>query len=160
MIRRMALLLSRSDFWPPIVGGWRSLSGHVVATDAVITILESVGKSALTNDQEYLAISDEMDWQGFLEDRFADISMPPPIDVVFVREGRGAPLQLRPGFYAVWSEESWASSPKLREVFAGARADTTLTLRIWDRLHVPAGAGLIFWILVAVGVWMVTRALR
>ncbi len=155
-------MLLRSDFWPPIKGGWHSLSGVLVLADEVIAAFAEVGITGHPEERPD-SESDETDVHHFVRDRANEYHAPAPTEVfVFPDDNRFRGFEpSSSGVYLHWSEQDWSTSARLRNLFSKRKVYGPLTFAYRARYHIPPGAEFIMLIvglvLIVMIVWVLSR---
>jgi hypothetical protein len=150
VVRTMSL--NKSDFWPPLQGGWEKLDGTFVGLeDLMIALgaLESAAQEAIKND-------DDGELSDLLEELFDGKDYPVPERVVWLSQKRikDAPYGLRiaDGYYAYWPTEIWESASSLAGIMRGCNLVGSVSFSYKYSRFIPAGADAVIWLAVLVGV--------
>jgi hypothetical protein len=138
-------MLKIRDFWPPIQGGWDNLDG-------VFVPVESVVKSwrLPIDDPDLIAAEDESDIHGYLEDMAAAKQLQAPERVVWLSQEKVRPSTavagIKPGYYAYWPKGAVLDFLPCCEVIG------SLAVAYAYPRFIPAGVGLLGWVLVLIAV--------
>jgi len=150
--------LEKSDFWPPLKGGWEYMHGYILPYDTILHALSSELNTHLEQHPDYINAKDEDDLLDFLEERTYDAGWQCPLIVFKLGDHtRDLPEALPNTTYALWSGEAELTSNQLQRLLAQSGATNPLRFQIYHPRFIVLGADFLLWLSLFIGlVWFLS----